>query len=226
MEVSTIFEKELKEFRKNSGYTIVINRIMNDTFQQHGGNMNNRAVKTVLACIIFVLVTTSSFADMSVPERLKNQQTKIDQGIASGQLSYGTADVVQSNLEWIKGQFYKLRQEGMLTPDKIAWLNSLLDENGGMIWGQQEPRIFGKPTIRQRIENQQTRIDQGIAAGRLSRSEAAVVQDNLNWIRRKFARMKAESSLAPGEIDKLNQMLDRNGAMIFKEKRDAIRRIY
>jgi hypothetical protein len=199
---------------------------MNDIFQHHGGNMNKRAVKTVLVCIIFVLVAALSFADMSVPERLENQQKKIDQGIASGQLSYGTADVVQSNLEWIKGQFYKLRQAGMLAPDKIAWLNSLLDENGGMIWGQQEPRIFGKPSIRERIENQQIRIDQGIAAGRLSRSEAAVVQDNLNWIKRKFARMKAESSLAPGEIDKLNQMLDRNGVMIFKEKRDAIRRIY
>ncbi len=38
--------------------------------------------------------------------------------------------------------------------------------------------------------------------------------------------MKAEGSLTPGEIDRLNHMLDRNGEMIFKEKHNAIERIY
>ncbi len=187
--------------------------------------MSRRLVKAVLVCIILILSAAASFADMPIAQRLENQQSRIDRGIGSGWLPQRTADIAQNNLEWIKKEFYRLKRAGMLSPVEITWINGLIDENSGMISGQIEPRIL-KPAIRERIANQQRRIDDGIASGRLSRSEADIVQDNLNWIKGKFARTKADGSLSPREIDRLNHMLDRNGEMIFKEKHNEAERIY
>jgi polyhydroxyalkanoate synthesis regulator phasin len=81
------------------------------------------------------------------------------------------------------------------------------------------------PGIRGRIEEQQKRIDQGIASGSLTRQEADIVQDNLNRIRESEARMKADGRLTPRERARLEHMLDRNSKMIYKEKHNPIRRI-
>lgn len=81
------------------------------------------------------------------------------------------------------------------------------------------------PKIRERIEEQQKRIDQGIASGSLTRQEADIVQDNLNRIRESEARMKADGKLTPRERKRLEHMLDRNSKMIYKEKHNPIRRI-
>ena len=81
------------------------------------------------------------------------------------------------------------------------------------------------PGIRERIEEQQKRIDQGIASGQLTRREADIVQDNLNRIRTVEARMKEDGNLSPSERKRLEHMLDRNSKMIYKEKHNPIKRI-
>ncbi len=81
------------------------------------------------------------------------------------------------------------------------------------------------PGIHSRIEEQQKRIDQGIASGQLTRREADIVQDNLNRIRESEARMKSDGKLTPKERARLEHMLDRNSKMIYKEKHNPIRRI-
>ncbi len=81
------------------------------------------------------------------------------------------------------------------------------------------------PGIRARIEEQQKRLDQGRASGQLTRREADIVQDNLNRIRESEARMKADGKLTPKERKRLENMLDRNSQMIYKEKHNPIRRI-
>jgi hypothetical protein len=81
------------------------------------------------------------------------------------------------------------------------------------------------PGIRVRIEEQQKRIDQGIASGQLAPREADIVQDNLNRIKAAEARMKADGTLTPRERARLEHMLDRNSKMIYREKHNPIRRI-
>ena len=46
--------------------------------------------------------------------------------------------------------------------------------------------------IHERVSDQQKRIDEGIRTGELTHSEAATLQDNLNWIKETEARLKAE----------------------------------
>lgn len=82
------------------------------------------------------------------------------------------------------------------------------------------------PQIQDRIHEQQKRIDEGIRSGQLTRAEADVLQDNLNWIRDTEARLKADGRLTPQERKRLHRLLDDNGDMILKKKHNKIQRLY
>ena len=81
------------------------------------------------------------------------------------------------------------------------------------------------PVINDRIAEQQKRIDEGIASGQLTRAEADILQDNLNWIKAEETRLKADGKLTPKERARLNKMLDKNSNMIYKKKHNPIRRL-
>ena len=83
-----------------------------------------------------------------------------------------------------------------------------------------------RSNISYRIKNQESRVNAGIASGELTRSEAGMLHDNLNWIRDEFARMKADGRLNPNEMKRLDHMLDQNSAMIQNKKHNPIRRVY
>lgn len=82
------------------------------------------------------------------------------------------------------------------------------------------------PQIQDRIHEQQTRIDEGIRNGQLTRAEADVLQDNLNWIKETEARLKADGRLTPQERKRLHKMLDDNSDMILKKRHNKVRRLY
>ena len=88
--------------------------------------------------------------------------------------------------------------------------------------------VYGAPpaNIPDRIANQQQRIDEGVTSGKLTRGEADVLQDNLNWIKATFARMKADGRLNQKESNRLDEMLDQNSKMIFNKKHNPIRKVY
>ena len=81
------------------------------------------------------------------------------------------------------------------------------------------------PGFHARIEQQQKRIDQGMASGQLTKDEAAIVQDNLDKIKAAEAKMKSDGKFTERERLRLEKMLDRNSSMILKEKHNAIRHI-
>jgi predicted PilT family ATPase len=78
----------------------------------------------------------------------------------------------------------------------------------------------------ERIENQQRRINQGIESGELTRKEARILQDNLNWIRNQYARMTANGILTQNEQERLDKMLDKNSEMIKNKKHNPARQLY
>lgn len=77
-----------------------------------------------------------------------------------------------------------------------------------------------------RIENQQRRIDQGISSGELTRREADVLIDNLNWIRDEYSAARRDGRLSQSEIERLSRHLDQNNRMITDKKNNEIRRVY
>ncbi len=155
-------------------------------------------------------------------QRIENQQQRIKEGVAKGKLTRQEADMVRSNLNWIKARFAAMKRDRILTPDEIRRLDAHLDWNGRMI--ARETKDFQYVYVGnfgERIENQQQRIDAGIASGKLTRREADFVQDNLTWIKARFAAMKRDGLLTYQEMLKLDAMLDRTRKMIAKEIRDT-----
>lgn len=80
--------------------------------------------------------------------------------------------------------------------------------------------------ISTRIENQQRRIERGISSGDLTRREADVLIDNLNWIKDEHARAKRDGRLSPSEVERLSEHLDQNSRMITDKRKNEIRRVY
>lgn len=182
-----------------------------------------------------------------VGTRIENQQRRIDQGISSGELTRREADLLIDNLNWIRDEYSRAKRDGRLTQSEIERLSGHLDQNNRMITDKRNNEIRRVYTIpappppppppaprheqqrndfRDRIDNQQKRIDQGVAKGDLTRREADMLQDNLNHIRDEYSRMKADGRLTPGEADRLERDLDINNRMIQDKRNNQIRRLY
>ena len=92
----------------------------------------------LMTVIILVMVAGSVLAGNThnpvINDRITEQQKRIDEGIASGQLSSAEADILQDNLNWIKAEETRLKADGKLTPKEKARLNKMLDRNSKMIY--------------------------------------------------------------------------------------------
>ncbi|MEM5789210.1 MAG: hypothetical protein AAGU11_17990 [Syntrophobacteraceae bacterium] len=80
--------------------------------------------------------------------------------------------------------------------------------------------------VTDRINDQQRKIMKGVRSGKLTPGEADILQANLNHIKGKYHRAKADGRLSRREIGKLHKMLDKNSYMIRKMKKSHVRRIY
>lgn len=160
-------------------------------------------------------------------KKIMDQQRRIDQGIASGRLTRGEANLLQDNLNVIKMKLSRYKADGRLGARERTELDSLLDRNSAMIYKEKHDISgFYDSEFQKRIEDQQRKIDQGIMSGSLTRSEADTLQDNLNWIKMRFSKLRSDGMLNFQERERLDRMLDQNSAMIYKNKHNLPRRIY
>ena len=186
------------------------------------------ALLTLAVCI----VAGAAYADFH--DRIRDQQHRIDQGIRSGALTRSEADILQDNLNWIRDRFSRMKADGRLTVEEQQRLDQMLDRNGQMIFNKKNNPIgrvypFEQRAVagdfQERIRDQRERIDQGIRSGALTRSEADILLDNLDRIRDRFSRMKADGRLTVEEQQRLDQMLERNSQMIYNKKHNPARRL-
>ena len=191
--------------------------------------MRRRFGLTLLVmAVVCMMAASSAHARMSIPQQVDQLQTRINSGVAKGQLSRQEAATLQENLDWVKHRFNRMTADGLLTPGERANMEKTLGKISSMIYKKKHNPIgpiYG-PALQSRIAEQQSRINNGIKSRKLNRREAAVVQDNLNWIKRRLARSIADGRLTASERDRLEAMLDQNSKMIFREKHDGFRRLY
>lgn len=76
------------------------------------------------------------------------------------------------------------------------------------------------------IGNQQKRINMGIEKGDLTRHEAEMLQENLDYIKNEYYHMKADGRLTQKEVDRLEQDLAINDRMIQDKRSNQIKRLY
>jgi len=192
--------------------------------------MRRYLVIAALLTLVICIVAGVAYAD--IPDRIRDQQARINQGVRSGELTRGEADVLQDNLRWIRERFNRMTADGLLTPAERANLDRMLERNDQMIYNKKHNPIGRVYVAEQRavagdfhdrIRNQRERIEQGVRSGELTRGEADILLDNLNWMRDRFQRMKADGRLTVEEQARLDRMLDQNNEMIYNKKHNARR---
>ena len=80
--------------------------------------------------------------DADVADRIDGQQRRINQGIASGELTRHEADIVQSNLNEIRKRYATMKKDGVLTIKELERLDKMLDENSKMIYRKELNRDY------------------------------------------------------------------------------------
>jgi uncharacterized tellurite resistance protein B-like protein len=164
-------------------------------------------------------------------ERIRDQQERINQGIRSGELTEEEADILQDNLDRIRERYSRMKADGKLTAAEQDRLDRMLDQNSQMIYNKKHNPVWHiyhgehESHFSERIRSQQERINQGIRSGELTRSEADILQDNLDRIKARYSRMKADGKLTAEERERMDRMLDRNSRMIRDKKNNPVKRL-
>ena len=80
------------------------------------------------------------------------------------------------------------------------------------------------PTIHERMDHMEVRIQRGLKTGDLTRREADRLREELREIKRREDRMRSDGRLNDRERARLHEDLDRLDRHITREKRDEQRR--
>ena len=168
--------------------------------------------------------------DPGIQQRMENQQRRIEQGVESGALTPRETGRLEAEQARIKQTEERMKADGNLTSQERQRLNQMQDKASSDIYREKHDRqtinvgqntgSVTDPGIQQRMENQQRRIDQGIASGALTPREAGRLEANQAQIKQTEERMKADGNLTPKERQKLNKMQDNASKRIYQQKHD------
>ncbi|OPY05351.1 MAG: hypothetical protein A4E67_01988 [Syntrophaceae bacterium PtaB.Bin038] len=87
-------------------------------------------------------------------------------------------------------------------------------------YGQAQTYGTNDPGIRQRMQNQERRIDQGVQSGELTPKEAGKLEAEQARIKQAESRMKSDGTLTGQERNRLHTMQDRSSDRIYRQKHD------
>jgi hypothetical protein len=167
----------------------------------------------------------------SIQDRKENQQDRIGQGVASGQLTAGET----SNLEKKES---KLNQEerdmrsldnGKLTKGDKASLNQQQNQLSRQIYKDKHnsavQNTHPRSEVGKRAENQQDRIAQGVKSGRLTARETANLESKEAKINHEVQSDRAANGgkLTPGEKAQVNRQQNQTSRQIYRDKHNDSR---
>jgi hypothetical protein len=164
--------------------------------------------------------------DPGIQKRMDNQEQRIDQGIQRGRLTPKEAGRLEAEEARIKQDELRMKSDGNLTPKERRRLNKEQDKSGRDIYRlkHNQKATNGKnvkdPGIQKRMDNQEQRIDQGVRSGELTPKEAGKLEAEQAKIKQTEERMKSDGNLTIGERERLQNMQDRAGGDINRQKHD------
>lgn len=181
---------------------------------------------------LFTVVVAGSFLvagalaqTSEVNQREKNQQERIANGVKDGQLTAGETQRLERKEAGIKNQIHQDRAAngGRLTGQEKTQINREDNRLSQKIYSDKHNNTkpaFGNNEIGQRRENQQDRIANGIASGRLTPGEASRMEGQEKSLNREIGTQRALNGgrLTGAEKRADNQQLNRQSQRIFRNK--------
>jgi hypothetical protein len=161
-------------------------------------------MKTMLFGVMAAsLLTAAAFAQSSeVGQRAENQQDRIAQGVKSGQLTAGETANLERGESAINQEVHTDRtlNGGKLTAAERAQVNQQQNNVSGNIYTDKHnaaTQHYGNSEVDARRENQQDRIANGIASGRLNAAQASHLEKGESAINK---QVRTDRSLNGGRL--------------------------
>ncbi len=185
--------------------------------------------KVALAVVLVMPVASPVLAQSAGTEvqRDINQETRIEQGLKSGQLTTGEAAKLERGEAKIDRMESKALKNGNLSPEEAARIQGAQNRESETINRLKHNDVTGNPNSAssqrmqadvQRNINQQGRIGQGFQSGALTNKETSNLERGQARVDRAEARAGADGHVGAGEQARIQKKENKQSQKIFKEK--------
>jgi hypothetical protein len=184
--------------------------------------MKSILLGTLAACVL----TAAAFAQTSeVGQRAENQQDRVAQGVKSGQLTAGETSNLEKKESAINQEVHTDRtlNGGKLTAAEKAQVNQQQNKLSGQIYNDKHnaaTQHYGNNEVDARRENQQDRIANGIASGKMNAAQASRIENGEAAINHEVHtdRSLNGGKLTPGERKTVNHQQNVASRKIYNAK--------
>jgi hypothetical protein len=185
-----------------------------------------------IAAAVFGLAALASQAQTAAGtiQRDVNQQTRIQQGLQTGQLTTQEASRLEQQQTHIQQLQSRSLADGRLSATEQARLASAQNRASASIAAAQGNRATANPNsassqrmqaVVSRQVNQQTRMQHGLQSGSLTAREASRLQHGQAQDTRLLARASADGQLGRAERAGLQRSVNQQGRQIYRQNHDA-----
>ena len=156
-----------------------------------------------------------------------NQETRVEQGLKSGQLSTGEAAKLERGEARIDRMESKALKDGNLSQQEAARIQGAQNRESDAIYRLKHNDVTGNPNSAssqrmqadvQRNINQQGRIEQGVRSGALTNKEAAQLERGQARVDRVEARAGADGHIGAREQARIQNRENKQSRKIFRDK--------
>jgi type IV pilus biogenesis protein CpaD/CtpE len=188
--------------------------------------------KVALAVMIVIPVASPVLAQSVGTEvqRDINQETRVEQGLKSGQLSTGEAAKLERGEARIDRMESKALKDGNLSQQEAARIQGAQNRESERINRLKHNDVTGNPNSAssqrmqadvQRNINQQGRIEQGVQSGALTNREASQLERGQAHVDRAEARAGADGHVGAREQVRIQHRENKQSRKIFRDKHNA-----
>lgn len=186
----------------------------------------------LIAALLLSFGAGASFAQTaaSTVQRDVNQETRIEQGLKSGQLNTREAARLEHEEAKVDRLQTQALKDGKLSPAEQARLKAAQDRTSQDIYAAKHNDVKGNPQSAssqrmqadvQRNVNQQQRIENGIQNGSVTNREAAKLEHGQARVEHKEARAGRDGHVGAAEQANIQHAENHQSRRIFKQKHDA-----
>lgn len=184
---------------------------------------------TAIAVMLAAPFATGALAQTAGSEvqRDVNQETRIEQGLKSGQLSTGEAARLEKGEARIDKMESKALKDGSVSPQEAARIQRAQNQESEAINRAKHNDVTGNPNSAssqrmqadvQRNISQQNRIEQGIQSGQLTNKEASHLERGQARVDRAEGRAGADGHVGAREQARIQNRENNQSQKIYREK--------
>lgn len=191
--------------------------------------------KTVVTVMLVIPLASPVLAQSvgSEVQRDINQESRIEQGLKSGQLSTGEAAKLERGEARIDRMESKALKDGNLSTQEAARIQGAQNRESAAIGRLKHNDVTGNPNSAssqrmqsdvQRNINQQSRIEQGVQSGQLTTKETSRLERGQARVDRTEARAGADGHVGAREQARIQHRENVQSAHIYRDKHNRRQR--